>query len=154
MGNPHIVLFGPRASDDMVRTIGPRWDRAVGAGVNVEFVWPGPVAGELTLRVWERGVGETLACGTGACAVAASARAHGVTGSHVCVHNPGGALDVALEPSGIFLAGPTQKVGDVTVDEAVLAVLVDATGADARLDVGAPEGARPDGVTTEVATRP
>ena len=154
MGNPHVVLFGPRASDDTVRTVGPRWDQSVAGGANVEFVWPGPVAGELTLRVWERGVGETLACGTGACAVAVAAHAQGVAGTHVRVHNPGGALDVAIEPSGIFLAGPTQKVGDVTVDEAVLAVLVDATGAGAHLDSGAHGGARPDRDSTEVAPRP
>jgi diaminopimelate epimerase len=144
MGNPHVVLFGPRVGDDTVHSAGPRWERSVPSGANVEFVWPGPGAGELTLRVWERGVGETLACGTGACAVAASAHAHGEVGRRVRVHNPGGPLDVELEESGIVLAGPTQKVGDVTVDEAVLAVLA------GTLD---PASDGPDVVTTEVATR-
>ena len=77
MGNPHVVLFGAPAGDDMVRSVGPRLERSVAGGANVEFVWPGPGPGELTLRVWERGVGETLACGTGTCAAAAAAHAHG-----------------------------------------------------------------------------
>ncbi len=142
MGNPHVVVFGPRVDDDTVATVGPRWERSVAGGTNVEFVWPGPGAGELTLRVWERGVGETLACGTGACAVAAAAYAHGESGPRVRVHNPGGPLDVELDESGVFLAGPTQKVGDVTVSEATLTRLVLASTTV------------PDAVATEVATRP
>jgi diaminopimelate epimerase len=124
MGNPHVVLFGPVAGDDVVQSIGPRLERSVGGGANVEFVWPGPVDGELTLRVWERGVGETLACGTGACAAVAAAHAHREVGTRVRVHNPGGPLDVELDDSGIFLAGPTQTVGHITVEDEVLAGLV------------------------------
>ncbi len=124
MGNPHIVLFGAEPDDGTVWRDGPRWERSVDAGANVEFVWPGPGAEELTLRVWERGAGETLACGTGACAAVAAAYAHGEVGPRVRVHNRGGPLDVELGESGISLAGPTQKVGEVTVDEAVLAALV------------------------------
>jgi diaminopimelate epimerase len=124
MGNPHVVLYGLAAGDDMVEVVGPRLGSSVAGGANVEFVWSGPVAGELTMRVWERGVGETLACGTGACATAAAAHAHGEAGTRVRVHSPGGILDVELGAEGIVLAGPTQKVGDVTVDEAVLARLV------------------------------
>ncbi len=147
-----------KRSDDTVRTLGPRWERSVAGGANVEFVWPGPGPGELTLRVWERGAGETLACGTGACAVVAAAHAHGEAGTRVRVHNPGGPLDVELGQSGISLAGPTQKVGDVTVDEAVLAALVETIDADpdAVSDAGAGSalrGATPDAVPTEVAAR-
>ena len=146
MGNPHVVLFGRPVGDDTVRTVGAALERSVPGGANVEFVWPGPGAGELTLRVWERGVGETLACGTGACAVAASAHAHGAADRQVRVHSPGGALDVELGVTGIFLAGPTQKVGDVSVDEIVLAALARAPHA---LDTPVPPG-----VPTEVASRP
>jgi len=135
MGNPHIVLFGAEPDDVTVSMQGPRWERSIVGGVNVEFVWPGPGTDELTLRVWERGAGETLACGTGACAVVAAAYAHGEVGPRVRVHNRGGPLDVELGEPGITLAGPTQKVGDVTVDEAVLAALVAQ-------------------IPTEVATRP
>jgi len=158
MGNPHVVLFGPQVGDDTVRRVGPRWDRSVAGGANVEFVWPGPSTGELTLRVWERGVGETLACGTGACAVAASVQAHGLVGARVRVHNPGGPLDVELEESGVVLGGPAQKVGDVTVDEAVLAVLAASLRvpgpAFGGADDGALSGAAPDATATEVAARP
>jgi len=141
MGNPHVVLFGVTPGDNEVRATGARLEQSVVGGANVEFVWPGPGAEELTLRVWERGVGETLACGTGACAVAAAAHAHGDAGTRVRVHNPGGPLDVELGESGIVLAGPTQRVGDVTVDEAVLAEMV--KGPDAVAGV----------MSTEVATR-
>jgi diaminopimelate epimerase len=144
--------------DDTVRSVGPRWDRSVAGGANVEFVWPGPSAGELTLRVWERGVGETLACGTGACAAAASAQAHGQVGGRVRVHNPGGPLDVELDESGIVLGGPTQNVGDVAVDEAVLAVLAGSLRvpgpALSRADDVALSGVAPDATATEVAARP
>jgi diaminopimelate epimerase len=153
MGNPHVVLFGSCGGDDVVRSLGPRWERSVPSGANVEFVWPGPGAGELTLRVWERGVGETLACGTGACAVAASAHAHGDAGPRVRVHNPGGPLDVDLDESGIFLSGPTQKVGDVIVDEEVLAALADRPGTGPGDGPEGPRGAVPEGFATEVATR-
>ena len=168
MGNPHVVLFGPPPGDDMVRVVGPRLGSSVAGGANVEFVWPGPATGELTLRVWERGVGETLACGTGACAAAAAAHAHGEVGTHVRVHNPGGALDVELGADGILLAGPTQKVGEVAVEEAVLAVLTNELDRAGRLTAGpdATEGtatgravppatAEPasDDLSTEVATR-
>jgi diaminopimelate epimerase len=141
MGNPHVVMFGGPAPDDVVRSVGPRLERSVVDGANVEFVWPGPVPGELTLRVWERGVGETLACGTGTCAVVAAAHAHGECGTRVRVHNPGGPLDVELDGSGVFLGGPTQMVAAVTVEEAVLDSLVES------LVRG------PDLVATEVATR-
>jgi diaminopimelate epimerase len=166
MGNPHVVLFGLAAVDDMVQVVGPRLGSSVIGGANVEFVWSGPVAGELTMRVWERGVGETLACGTGACATAAAAHAHGEIGTHVRVHSPGGILDVELGEDGIVLGGPTQKVGDVTVDEAVLAGLVagldtaglgtaglDAAGNDTAVREAAEPAAAPDEQSTEVATR-
>ena len=163
MGNPHVVLFGRPVEDEALRRVGPRLEGSVPGGANVEFVWPGPAPGQLTLRVWERGVGETLACGTGACAVAAAAHAHGEAGSRVRVHSPGGPLDVELEAGGILLAGPTQKVGDVTVDETVLCLLANA--AQTRVgDVTAPvdrshadrgplPAVGPDGLSTEVANR-
>ncbi|HEY5025813.1 MAG TPA: diaminopimelate epimerase [Acidimicrobiales bacterium] len=149
MGNPHVVLFGSRPEDHTVGTVGVRWDRSVPEGANVEFVWPGPGAGELSMRVWERGVGETLACGTGACAVVAAAHGQGEVGTRVRVHNPGGPLDVELEESGVFLAGPTQKVGDVVVDEAWLAAWAAAPGVERAREHRDP----PEVVATEVATR-
>ena len=81
-------------------------------GINVEFVsWAG--GDRLVLRVWERGVGETLACGTGSCAAAAVARGWGLVGDHVLVDNPGGTLEVWLGPTAddpVQLAGPVRRV--------------------------------------------
>jgi diaminopimelate epimerase len=68
-------------------------------------------------------VGETLACGTGACAVAVAVHSWGLVGSPVLVLSPGGTLEVELRADGISLAGPTQKVADVAVDGALLADL-------------------------------
>ena len=66
------------------------------AGLNVEFVALGPGPDEVTMRVWERGVGETQACGTGACAAAAALHHWGRVGRSVTVHQPGGAAAVEL----------------------------------------------------------
>lgn len=138
MGNPHLVLLveGP-VNDAQVHGDGPRLERSWPEGANVEFVWEGPEPAALTMRVWERGVGETLACGTGTCAVAAAARAWGVAGDRVVVHNPGGALEVELVGEAAMLGGPTQFVGSVEVDEAVLAALVPAPGTTADQGVAA-----------------
>jgi diaminopimelate epimerase len=89
----------------------------------VEFVWPDTDFDTLTMRVWERGVGETLACGTGACAVAAAVHSWGLVGSSVLVHSPGGTLQVDLDSDGASLAGPTQTVAELRVDTGVLAEL-------------------------------
>jgi diaminopimelate epimerase len=156
MGNPHLVVFGGPVHDDVVRGLGPVLAGAVAEGANVEFVWPGPDAGELTLRVWERGVGETLACGTGTCAAAAAAHAHGEVGTRVRVHNPGGPLDVELDPADVVLAGPTQTVSSIALDEAILAALVQAEESTRFADAPAAGPVRDDTAVsspTEVATR-
>ncbi len=127
MGNPHIVLFGEPVDQATVAALGSPLEHSVPGRANVEFVWPGTDPDTLTMRVWERGVGETLACGTGACAVAAAAHAWGLVGPLVLVHSPGGTLQVALgSDDGISLAGPTQKVAEVAIDTAVLEELASA----------------------------
>lgn len=120
VGNPHLVLFG---TDDPatlpVAEIGPRVEARRPGGINVEFVSAGPSANELVLRVWERGVGETRACGTGSCAAAAAARSWGLVGDRVVVRNPGGTLEVCLgrgENDPVVLGGPVHRVADVVVD--------------------------------------
>jgi diaminopimelate epimerase len=130
MGNPHIVLFGGEPGTDAVATIGLRLEYSVENRANVEFVWSGPDPDTLALRVWERGVGETLACGTGTCAAAAAAHSWGLVGTHVRVRNPGGVLEVELEGECASLAGPTQKVADVSLDGAVLTALTALTDMD------------------------
>ncbi len=70
---------------------------------------------ELTMRVWERGVGETLSCGTGACAAAAVAHRRGLVGEAVTVRVFGGELSVELGDT-VRLGGPVVHVFDVDVD--------------------------------------
>jgi diaminopimelate epimerase len=124
MGNPHLVVVGEPVDDALVAGLGPVLSRRHEAGANVEFVWQADVRDELRLRVWERGVGETLACGTGACAAAAAASSWGLVGERVVVHSPGGALEVDLGGGDIVLAGPTVHVADLSLSEAELAALV------------------------------
>jgi diaminopimelate epimerase len=76
------------------------------------------------VRVWERGVGETWACGSGSCAAAAAARSWGLVGANVLVRNPGGTLEVGLgdkDGDPVFLGGPVRRVAEVVVDRSVLA---------------------------------
>ncbi|MGH9263956.1 MAG: diaminopimelate epimerase, partial [Acidimicrobiales bacterium] len=84
-------------------------------GRNVEFVVIGPGRDELSMRVWERGVGETLACGTGACAAAAAAFVWGKVGREVTVHQTGGNATVRLESDTIVLSGPADHIATVEV---------------------------------------
>ncbi|HUP70711.1 MAG TPA: diaminopimelate epimerase [Acidimicrobiales bacterium] len=116
MGNPHLVLLGPDPREVDVADLGPKMEELTPAGINVEFVMLGPGRDELTLRVWERGVGETLACGTGACAAAAAAHSWGLVGSIVTVHQPGGAADIELRDNTVVLSGPTQLIARIEVD--------------------------------------
>ena len=95
MGNPHLVLFVDDPATARVTQHGPHLehDDRFPRRTNVEFVRVTPGADdELDMRVWERGVGETLSCGTGACAVAAVAHRRGLVGERVVVHVPGGDL--------------------------------------------------------------
>ena len=108
-GNPHLVVLS--ADPDGVDLL------ALGAGHpdrNVEVV---RVDDHLTatMRVHERGVGITQACGTGSCAVVAATAAWGLTGPRVTVRNPGGDLHVELADGEAFLTGPTESVGRIEV---------------------------------------
>jgi diaminopimelate epimerase len=116
MGNPHLVLFVDDPAQTRVTTHGPNLevDDRFPNRTNVEFV---TVSGpdELTMRVWERGVGETLSCGTGACAAAAVARRRGLVGDAVTVQVSGGELSVSLGDT-IRLGGPVVHVFDLELD--------------------------------------
>lgn len=112
MGNPHCVTFVEELSDHLVREIGLRIERhpAFPNRVNAGFarvISPN----EIELRVWERGSGETQACGTGACAAAVAAALTGRTGRHVVCHLPGGDLEIDWSAAGdVFLTGPAAEV--------------------------------------------
>jgi len=111
IGNPHAVLRVAAVESAPVERIGralqaqPRFPRQVNVGF-MEIV----DATHVRLRVYERGVGETLACGTGACAAVAVGRNLGLLGAAVEVHVPGGRLGVHWEGLGqhVWLCGPAE----------------------------------------------
>jgi diaminopimelate epimerase len=125
VGNPHLVLWCEQVRDEDVLDVGGRLSHSVPGGINVEFVTEAASGSSIHLRVHERGVGETLACGTGACAAAAAMHSWGKVGREVEVVMAGGLLQVRLSDSEAFLRGPTSKVADVTVFEQDLTRLVE-----------------------------
>jgi diaminopimelate epimerase len=128
MGNPHLVLFLDDDPDRYhVSHIGPVLERddRFPEGTNVEFVRPAD--GEFVARVWERGSGETMACGSGACAIAVTAEEAGLAGSRAAVRFPGGLLEVQREDGGpVLLTGDARRVFETGVDVAVLVEARDA----------------------------
>jgi diaminopimelate epimerase len=127
VGNPHLVLFGGGIHDVDIGVRGPELQSTYPDGINVEWIESAHDAhGELLeLRVWERGAGETLACGTGSVAAAAAARDWGVLAGSgpVRVRNPGGLLEVTLGAAAgdpAELAGPVRKVADIELHPGML----------------------------------
>ena len=115
MGNPHCVIFVDKVDDFPVEQIGPKVGnhKAFPKRTNVGFVQVlNPC--ELKVRVWERGCGETLACGTGSCAAVAAANKLGKVGNKVTVHVLGGDLQVEVAKS-LFLSGAAEKVFEGTL---------------------------------------
>jgi diaminopimelate epimerase len=109
VGNPHAVVRVEDPASAPVGELGSRLEGAVSDGVNVEFATVR--SRELVeVRVWERGVGETLACGTGAAAVVSATRAEGLTGPDATVRLPGGDLRVHLEQDSAWITGPAVAV--------------------------------------------
>jgi len=112
MGNPHCVTYVDKLSDDWVLGIGPQIERNehFPRRVNAEFVEVlSPT--EVRMRVWERGSGETLACGTGASAVCVAGVLAGKTGRHVLVHMTGGDLELQWAADDhVYMTGPAVEV--------------------------------------------
>ncbi len=110
IGNPHCVIFVDKVDDFPVEQIGPKIEnhKAFPKRTNVGFVQV-LNRNELKVRVWERGCGETLACGTGTCAAVAAAKKLGLIGDKVTVHVLGGNLEVEAVES-LFLSGAAEKV--------------------------------------------
>lgn len=117
MGNPHCVLLVPDAEAVPLAEIGPRveHDPLFPARTNVEFV---SVIDHDTIRmrVWERGQGITLACGSGACAAAVVTARRGLTGRTVTVRLDGGELAIDWRDDGVWMTGPTAFVFAGSVD--------------------------------------
>ncbi len=113
MGNPHCVLFPADLNEHLLMRLGPRLERApwFPDRVNVELV---RIEDRSNLRVlvWERGVGPTLACGTGAAAAAVVARKLGRVEATVGVELPGGRVEITWLGEGlpVFLSGPARQV--------------------------------------------
>ena len=113
MGNPHAVAYVEQITDDLVLGVGPKIevDPAFPRRINVEFVKVNR-PDDVTVRVWERGSGETLACGTGACAVAVAGVLTGRTERRLTAHLPGGALQLYWSETDnhVYLTGPAREV--------------------------------------------
>lgn len=124
MGNPHCVFFVPDAEAVDLPAIGPgvEHDPLYPQRTNVEFA---SVLGpdHLRMRVWERGAGITLACGSGTCATVVAAHLRGLSGRRVVVEVDGGTLQVDWRDDGVWLTGPVAHVFDGVLTPAFLAAL-------------------------------
>jgi diaminopimelate epimerase len=112
MGNPHCITFVNEVNDDWVLRVGPEVEKhpAFPKRVNAEFVQV-LSRREVRMRVWERGSGETLACGTGASAVCVAAVLNELTDRHIVAHLPGGDLELEWgEGNSVFMTGPATEV--------------------------------------------
>lgn len=112
MGNPHCVIFVEDLQSVRIKEIGPIIENLpqFPNRTNVEFV---QVLNdkEITVKVWERGAGETLACGTGACASVVAASLNGLAGKKVVAHLPGGNISIEwAQDNHILMRGPAEKV--------------------------------------------
>jgi len=113
MGNPHAVYFWNYPVEDFpLGRLGPDVERHQLFPSRVNFEVAHVISRrEIEVRVWERGVGETLACGTGACAVAVAAQLLGYTDKQVEIKQPGGTLEVEWDGEGeVYLSGPAEIV--------------------------------------------
>lgn len=119
MGNPHAVEVVPDVDAAPVATAGRRRERhpRFPRGVNAGFMQVVDRT-HIRLRVWERGVGETLGCGSGACAAVAIGRIQGLLNEAVEVSLPGGALTVTWAGEGrpVYLAGPARTVFEGSIE--------------------------------------
>lgn len=119
MGNPHVIVYMDQIRDLAIEKIGPDFEKhpAFPEGVNTEFVH---VIDRKTveMRVWERGSGETLACGTGACAVAVACVLNGYTEEEVTVRLLGGELKIFWnrKENLVYMTGPAEVIFDGTIN--------------------------------------
>ena len=122
MGNPHAVIFVDDAENCPLHHLGPEIEThpRFPEKTNVEFIQVLSDT-ELRMRVWERGAGVTLACGTGACAAAVASILNGKTGNKVLMHLDGGDLQIEWnrKTNHIFKTGPANVVfqGRISLDE-------------------------------------
>ena len=115
MGNPHAVTFIEDVKTYPIEVVGPQVEHhpAFPRRTNTEFIQVVSDR-EIIFRVWERGAGATLACGTGACAAVVACVLNGKTGRQVLVHLPGGDLDIDWSDADnhVYMTGPAAEVFD------------------------------------------
>lgn len=113
MGNPHCVTYVDETTDELVLGLGPKVEAhtVFPRRVNAEFVRVNR-PDDVTMRVWERGSGETLACGTGACAVAVAGVLTGRSQRRITAHLPGGDLLLhwSENDNRVYMTGPAVEV--------------------------------------------
>ena len=113
MGNPHAVVFMDRVADLAIEEVGPYFENHVRfpKRVNAEFVRKID-RNNVEMRVWERGTGETLACGTGCCATAVACALNGITDDTVTVHVLGGEIEIYWDRGEnlVYMTGPAETV--------------------------------------------
>ena len=124
MGNPHCVFIVDDAEAVDVPTFGPaiEHDPLFPNATNVEFISL-TAPDRLRMRVWERGTGITLACGSGACAAAVAAHRRGLTGPNVTIDLDGGPLQLDWREDGVWMTGATAHVFEGTLSPDFLAAL-------------------------------
>ena len=124
MGNPHCVFFVKDAASVDVAARGSAMEHHAlfPQATNVEFAQV-RARDDIRMRVWERGTGITLACGSGACATAVAAHRRGLTGARVRIELDGGWLEIELTDEGVWMSGPTAHVYDGVLTPEFLAGL-------------------------------
>lgn len=115
VGNPHAVTLVDDPETVDLAQLGPALQPEFGAGINVEVV--AVEEGRLKMRIWERGVGETLACGTGMAAAVAATQTLGLTSGSVATEVPGGVGVVEIRDGVAWLSGPAEYSFRGTVGE-------------------------------------
>ncbi len=113
MGNPHAVFFQQSPVADFPLTqLGPKVEHLAIFPKRTNFEVARVInRRQIEVRVWERGVGETLACGSGACAVAVAAQLYGSADNKVDIKLPGGILQIAWDGAGeVLMSGPAERV--------------------------------------------
>ncbi len=129
-GNPHCVIFFDEDIDPLIfNTYGPILEKHSNfpKGVNVEFAYV-KNRNEINCKVWERGCGPTLACGTGACATVIASNLNGLTDEKASINLPGGRLDITWnkDTNHVFLNGPADFVfiGNYNLDPATVCMQI------------------------------
>lgn len=117
-GSTHTVIFGPHPDEETFQKLSPLIENHSWFPHRTSVMWAHVIdENQIEIRIWERGAGETLACGTGACATAVAAQITGRAQTPLRVHSKGGTLIIELdEQNNIWKTGPAQTVFEGTIN--------------------------------------